>query len=61
MGEVAANGANIQHTKEVLHDTFIHVAHRGERQNLEGKSKAAAHWAKRLQTRENNIMPIVSG
>ena len=33
----------------------------GERQNLEGIGEAAAHEAKKLHTREENIMPIVDG
>ena len=33
----------------------------GERQNLEGIGEAVAHGAKRLHTRENNMMPVVNG
>ena len=33
----------------------------GERQNLEGIGEAVAYGAKRLHTRENNMMPVVNG
>ena len=33
----------------------------GERQNLEGMTKAAAYGVKRLHTREYNIMAVVNG
>ena len=33
----------------------------GERQNLEGIGEVAAHGAKRLHTKKDNIMPIVNG
>ena len=31
-----------------------------ERQNLEGMSEVAVHWAKRLHTRDENIMLVVN-
>ena len=44
--------------REVLFDAFSLLPMGGEK-NLEGMGEAAAHRAKRLHIREDNIMPVV--
>ena len=58
--EVTAHGAKRPHAKEVLFDMFSLLSMGGEK-NLEGMGEAATHRAKRLHTREDNIMPVVNG
>ena len=61
MGEVATHGAKRPHAKEVIFGSFSLLLIGGERRNLEVMGEAAAHGAKRLITRDDNIMPIVNG
>ena len=46
--------------REVLFDAVSLLPMGGEK-NLEGMGEAAAHGAKRLHIREDNIMPVVNG
>ena len=58
--EVAAHGAKRPHAKEVLFDMLSLLSMGGEK-NLEGMGEAATHKAKRLHTKEDNMMPVVNG
>ena len=60
MGEVTAHGAKRPHAREVLFDVLSLLPIGGEK-NLEGMGEVAVHGAKSLQTREDNIMPVVNG
>ena len=46
--------------REVLFDAFSLLPRGGEK-NLEGTGEAAAHGAKRLHIKEDNIMLVVNG
>ena len=59
VGEAAAHGTKRPHAREVLFDALYLLPMVGEK-NLEGMDKATALKAKRLHTREDNIMPIVN-
>ena len=60
LGEVAAHGAKRPPAREVLFDTLSLLPMGGEK-NLESIGEAVVYKAKRLHTREDNIMPIVNG
>ena len=60
VGKAAAHGAKKPHAREVLFDVLSLLPMGGEK-NLEGMGETAAHRAKRLHIREDNIMPIVNG
>ena len=60
VGEVAAHGAKRPHSREVLFDALSLLPMEGEK-NLEGMGEAAVHRARKLHTREDNIMPVVNG
>ena len=60
MDEATAHGAKTPHAKDVLFDALYLLPREGEK-NLEGMGEAAIDGAKRLHTREHNIMPVVNG
>ena len=60
VGEAAVHEAKRPHAKEVLFDVLSLLPMRREK-NLEGMGKATVHRATSLNTREDNIMPVVNG
>ena len=60
MGEATAHGAKRPHAREILFDALSLLPMGGEK-NLGGMGEATVHGARSLQTREDNIMPVVNG
>ena len=59
MSETIAHGAKRRHAKDVIFDVLFLLPIGGEK-TLEGMGEATVHRAKRLHTREDNIMPVVN-
>ena len=55
-----AHGAKRPHAREVLFDALSLLPMVGEK-NLKGMSEATIRGAKKLHTKEDNIMSIVNG
>ena len=60
MDEIAIHGTKRPHAKEILFDA-LSLLPMGEQKNLEGMGEAVVHGAKRLHTRDDNIIPVVNG
>ena len=60
MGEAVAHGAKRPHAREGLFNA-LSLLSMGREKNLEGMGKATVHRATSLNTREDNIMPVVNG
>ena len=60
MDEATAHKAKRPYAKEVLFNVLSFLP-MGVEKNLEDIGEAATHKAKRLHTREDNIMPVVNG
>ena len=60
MSEAAVHGAKKPYAREVLFD-MLSLLPIGREKNLESIGEASIHRAKSLQTKENNIMPVLDG